>query len=472
MVYDLLIRWICMYRFIQKILILLILSMITLAYGQFDQKTNKQISMDHAAFRASEDWTYLELYFTMPRDMLQHAPKADRFEAMYETTVSLYFADSLAMQKNWKDSDTVTSMDDIKRGQSITNQTSFYIKEGTYKIRTAIVDLTNQFSKSTENTIEIHPLSRSKLDVSDLQFAVQLRPDTTSSRFNKNGYTIVPNPTALYGLELPMLYYYCEIYNLSLMSEDGDNTYTVTVSINDGIQNVVKELKPEVRQRKGQSLVEVGMVNVSALSNGTYTLFLEVTDQGTADTASSSKAFYIYRLADTMQDPLSQKESDKKVANEFAFMSEGELDLRFEQARYIAENDEKKVYKKLDLDGKRNFLYEFWQQRDDDAFTRVNEYKESYYRRIDLANKHYTHGKTPGWKTAQGRILIMYGEPDRIDRYPSSGGAKGYEFWEYLELQNRSVFVFVDVRSDGRLRLVHSTYMDEIQDREWRRWLH
>ncbi len=374
------------------------------------------------------------------------------------------------MEKSWKDVDTVQSMEEIKKGQALTNQTSFYVRVGKYRVKAVITDLIDQSKEIVEKTINIRPFSRSALDISDLELALQVRPDTAKTRFYKNGYSVIPNPAALYGLEIPVLNYYCEIYNLSPMTESGNNTYTITVSIKDGINTVVKELKPKIRQRKGQSLVDIGMVNVSGLPNGTYTLHLDVKDQGTAESVSRGKTFYVYRLADTMQDD-SEESSQKTLADEFAFMSEDQLDLRFEQCKYISTRNEKKVYKKLDLDGKRTFLHEFWQKRDDDAFTPVNEYKQSYYERIKLANHRYSHGKTEGWRTEQGRILIVYGEPDRIDRYPSSGQHKGYEVWEYLELQNRSIFVFVDVRSDGRLRLVHSTYMNEIQDYEWRRWL-
>jgi len=206
-----------MNRILYKGFILLFCLITVVSYGQFKKNTEKQVQMDYAAFQAKEDWTYLEMYFTIPRDALKRTSEGNLFRAEYTTAVYLYAGDSLAMEKSWKDVDSVQSMEDIKKGQSLTNQTSFFIKEGHYKVKAVITDLNDQSKQTVERTVDIRQFSRSELDISDLELALQVRPDTVQTRFYKNGYTVIPNPPALYGLEIPVLNYYCEIYLITTL---------------------------------------------------------------------------------------------------------------------------------------------------------------------------------------------------------------------------------------------------------------
>ncbi len=62
--------------------------------------------------------------------------------------------------------------------------------------------------------------------------------------------------------------------------------------------------------------------------------------------------------------------------------------------------------------------------RDPDPTTEENEFRDEYYRRIDVANHLFREGSA-GWLSDRGRILILLGEPERRDVYPS-----GYSFYE------------------------------------------
>ena len=120
--------------------------------------------------------------------------------------------------------------------------------------------------------------------------------------------------------------------------------------------------------------------------------------------------------------------------------------------------------------GKREFMVEFWRRRDIDPTTPVNEYKQEYFRRVEVANAKYRSGKKEGWKTDQGRIFITYGEPTRIDVFQSSENP--YHTWRYNDIEGGIEFIFLDYAGYGEMRLVHSTARDEVQDYDWRiRWL-
>ncbi|HSR68019.1 MAG TPA: GWxTD domain-containing protein [Acidobacteriota bacterium] len=93
-----------------------------------------------------------------------------------------------------------------------------------------------------------------------------------------------------------------------------------------------------------------------------------------------------------------------------------------EDVQYIITEAEKEIFEKLQTaEEKEQFIEQFWLRRDPDPRTPGNEYKEEHYRRIAYANDHFKSGFA-GWKTDRGRIYIIHGAPDEIERNPSGGG--------------------------------------------------
>jgi GWxTD domain-containing protein len=174
-------------------------------------------------------------------------------------------------------------------------------------------------------------------------------------------------------------------------------------------------------------------------------------------------------LATTSSSGSSQAKSD---AIEFSGSSEKELDELYEKSRYVATKNENKLYKKLDLDGKREFMANFWRNRDSNKSTAVNEFMLEYLQRIAIAEAQFRSGNKEGWRTHRGRVYLTYGEPSEIERFPSSMGEKPYEIWYYHALEGGVQFIFIDLSGFGEYQLVHSTSRNEIQDYGWQsRWL-
>ena len=87
----------------------------------------------------------------------------------------------------------------------------------------------------------------------------------------------------------------------------------------------------------------------------------------------------------------------------------------YETARLIMTDDEKDIFNNLPSnEDRKEFIQEFWEKRDPDPETEVNEFREEYFRRIEYANERFNEG-TPGWKTDRGRIYVYLGAPDKID---------------------------------------------------------
>lgn len=92
-----------------------------------------------------------------------------------------------------------------------------------------------------------------------------------------------------------------------------------------------------------------------------------------------------------------------------------------EDVVYIITEEERGVFESLTTAEERErFIEQFWERRNPDPRSGVNEFREEHYRRIAHANEQFASG-VPGWTTDRGRIYIIHGPPDGIETHP--GGA-------------------------------------------------
>jgi GWxTD domain-containing protein len=90
-----------------------------------------------------------------------------------------------------------------------------------------------------------------------------------------------------------------------------------------------------------------------------------------------------------------------------------------EEVVYIITPKEKEVFLRLENDRERElFIEAFWKQRDPNPNTPENEFKKEHFRRVSYANQ-WLGRDTPGagWRTPMGRIYIILGEPNSIDKF-------------------------------------------------------
>ena len=124
-----------------------------------------------------------------------------------------------------------------------------------------------------------------------------------------------------------------------------------------------------------------------------------------------------------------------------------------EEVVYIITSVERDVFHKLETDKERDmFIEEYWRQRDPTPGTSINEFKREHYRRIEYANKRLKKF-TPmeGWRTDQGRIYIILGDPIHIDKYRRSE-TYPIEIWTYHgnpKFGQASIFRLLFVRKYG-----------------------
>ena len=155
----------------------------------------------------------------------------------------------------------------------------------------------------------------------------------------------------------------------------------------------------------------------------------------------------------------------------FSAMYDEELDREFQYAKYLALDEEKKMYEQLEgKEGKQKFLFDFWTAVEKGRRDKPPVSRSEYYRRITIANEKYGSFRHEGWATDRGRVVMVYGEPDEIDRHPQTNEQKRYEIWTYFSIENGVIFCFIDRLGTGRIELIHSTKRGEFYDPDWMRY--
>lgn len=427
--------------------------------------------MDFNRFQMKNGDSFVEIYYSIPREKLSYEASADGHQAggLIETYIKMgekaMQADSLVI------TDFTKSLQDLTSTQKFTEQTNIQLSPGKYEIIARFSDLISKKSTIVRDSLSIEKPGVSKLKMSDVQLASSITSQPKAeNKFDKNGLRVYPNPSRAYGTGFSKLYYYAEVYDLEYQGNENDSTFHTSYSILDEGGKAVKSVLGAYRNKPGTSAVINGVFNLEGMASGFYSFKIDVTDDLTGQTASISKDFQIFRPADFITSRKGAKSNLVELDNvedEYSMMSEEQLDENFEMIKYIALKDEKKVFEKLDLEGKRNFLKHFWLQRDPNPDTPINERKIQYMELLNFANSNFSMGKKQGWRTDRGRVLLVYGHPDEIDRVPSDVNTKSYQIWRYYTIEGGALFVFVDLMRIRDYRLVHSTHRNEIQEPDW-----
>ncbi|MBU4202542.1 MAG: GWxTD domain-containing protein [Acidobacteria bacterium] len=104
-----------------------------------------------------------------------------------------------------------------------------------------------------------------------------------------------------------------------------------------------------------------------------------------------------------------------------------------EEVIYIISPVEREVFLQLNSDRERDmFIQAFWKQRDPTPGTPENEFRKEHSDRISHANRRFGRGTPkPGWKTDRGRMYIILGEPNDIQRFEGKTQVYPTEVWFY-----------------------------------------
>lgn len=433
------------------------------------QRKSVLFDFDYAQFGHDSTSNYVELYYSFNQNALS-VKKNDTItivEAVLHVVITDTSNNDVLIEREWQLQNEVF---DLMENKSLVGVLGFLLPGGSLKLEVTGTDGINpeNFNSITEY-LRIDPLLDSdSLSLSDIQLASRIIQESsnTSSIFYKNSLEVIPQPTSVFGENQPVLFYYAEVYNIPTLDNSNSKlklTQYVFNSRGDTVNLKIKELS-----KNSSSRVEIGTVALNKLPSDTYTLAISIVDSADNFGLFSVKKFFVYNPSVPIVDTVIGK-SASLLGSQFNAMSEEELDELFEKSKYIASSRDIEQYKKINsLEGKQEFLFNFWKSREGNPSAKAS-YLMEYLRRIEISNERFGSFTKKGWKTDRGRVFIVYGEPSEIERYPNQIDTKPYEIWHYNEIEGGVIFVFADMQGFSDHTLIHSTLRGELRDDYWQR---
>ncbi len=428
------------------------------------------IDLDYACFRGRDSLVYVELFASVQRSQLAYAQTDSGLAARFRLVVNVVQGSEVVTSDTLHGNDMVADSSELRSGQFFPYVFAFYMKPGRYEAQAILEDEMSGVSERKTLATVIEQVPADSLAVSDIELACLVEKTGEVSRFWKNGLRVLPNPVQFYGSQLPIFYYYCELYNFKFFP-DAPDSFMIHRQIRAAeTGTVVRTLPARLKKKAGATAVEADGFPITTLSTGTYNFEVRVTDLYDNCVTERSKKFWIYRPEDF--------EAGRKMATDSLFVGRlaefaqpaadiENAGIALEQMRHILTADENTRVRRLTPEGKVQFLKEYWQRVAQADGTTPELARWRYFNRIEEANRRFSYLKKEGWKTDRGRVFAQLGAPDLVDYHTAQEDTPDHEIWYYDKIEGGVQFVFADKAGFGDLELVHSTKRGEISDPNW-----
>jgi GWxTD domain-containing protein len=421
-----------------------------------------RLDADAARFAGSDSLGYVEVYYGVSEGSLTYGKDPAGYRGAVLMRISVADSTRTIASRDWVLPRLLADTSALRNPKNILSFESLALRDGQYRVTLSARDsLDPTRADSAVIPVRITPLA-GRTALSDIELCSRVTPSADrSSPFYKNTVEVIPNPARLFGEGLPVVHFYVEVYNLD---RDPGPPALLRASIRDARgTEMVFQGKP--KPRTSSSSVEFGSMNVASLPGGSYVFRVSLEDTSSAPAktlAASEKKFFVYNPATS---PAPGPGAASAYDRVFSFMTADEADDEIRKVRYLSTEPERRQVEQLaDLEAKRSFLKTFWTGR---SGAGVADPRDAYLAKVRDADAKYREQSRPGWLTDRGRVSIIYGPPDNVERYPSAPESRPYEVWQYESIQGGVVFVFVDKLGFGTYRLVHSTHMKELRNDDW-----
>jgi GWxTD domain-containing protein len=399
---------------VQRILRIYLIALMVMGFGTVsaysatfpqDEKKEGDILFDigSSSFYERGAKTRQEVYYDVAYDQMNFLTTDTGYAATFD--ISVVLNDSTGMQAGgdiWRKKVTAASYEETKASRGhLASSVHFRILPGRYKMRVRIEDLSSGRSGIVERSITVREFGKSKVELSDPEF-LNFSSDTL----------MFPDPTGEFSGDYRAAIRY-EIYS-TLSGDSLPMRSSITGSDgrvwNDGyimLPNLVKQAKTVV-------------FPVDTFAPDSYSFRVEIDNYASATWVFAVKLPF--------------------------FMQADRYRERVEEMRYVASEQDLKKLREAPPSERLKVYNEFWRQKDPVPSTERNEAEEEYFDRVDYANKNFG-GVVRGWKSDRGKIYIIHGKPDEVEKHPFDMDMPSYEVWYYYSSGLK--FVFVDKHNLG-----------------------
>jgi GWxTD domain-containing protein len=395
----------------------------------------------------------------LKQDFLGYHGKVDLMILIQDTSSGVFVhKDRFNIPINLVDSTSLV------KTKSMVNNTTYALGCGLYKVSVFGIDVFNRLRRDS-SLFWIDIMKRpNTVAFSDIELCSSITESSDQKDiFYKNTYRVIPNPNCVYGsTTFPLVFTYMEFYNLKI-----GMTYAIKAQIVD-LKGVVKKERTHLRRFSKPNVVDVTTLNVTSISSGKYQYEVMLSDTLGNEIAKSQRPIFLYNPNVQLTPPTILSEGNAVYAG----FSLDELAEEFRIAKYVTQSEDNRTFDKLTtVEARQEFLQKFWTKVETEELGRLNLTRSVYLQRVLMANQRYKTYAKEGWRSDQGRVLILYGEPDELQRFTNSTDSKPYEIWNYHQIEGGVEFVFIDLTGFNEYILVHSTKRGEIQDASWEQLL-
>jgi GWxTD domain-containing protein len=311
--------------------------------------------------------------------------------------------------------------------------------------------------------------------LSDVVLATSIVKDTSDvgdrrDIFRKGSLRINVSPSGVFYDSSPLIFFYYQIRN----GTGETRTFDVRMDILDASGELVKEIQTRKLEVAPGVQADAGAFSCSGLPVGGYFIRLTTQDPARGDAGRPVIVTRPFTVTVRQQRAASGEER-KPERNEYAGYGEAQLDSVYATLRYLMTESQKREYRSLNVDGKRNFLHRAWKSLDPIPATEENEYREEHTKRVKFAMEEFStvwkakQGDTSRWAVDdRGVIYIKYGEPDERLIRPNEYGSDPYEIWKYYA--SGFSYLFLErIRTQGH-ELIYTNNRDEVYLPDWQRY--
>ncbi len=419
-----------MLKIMSKIFLVFLLPAALLAQnrpGIGDELVQQAFHIDYAAFVDSlSNDIHIEVYYKVFSSTLTYEKRGDRFMGSYEVDLVI---NRKRKQVTGASRDGDLFADDYKTTLSaedfVINMVSFDLPPADYEL---VGKLTDRFSGDEQKVKMDMKLKKFGLKIpslSGIEFVREARMANGKSRFQKDGMTIIPSVSRMFGYDEPEMIVYYQIYNQS----DFGGDYLAIYDISKDDKSAMTDTS--LFTSRGGVTGRLERFNVESLLPGKYELSIQISSPGNKLNISTDGGFIIEWSA------LAIVKNNYKTA--------------VDQLRYIASKEQRDALLKASEEQHLKLWQDFWKSVDPSPATPENELRDEYYKRIRYADLNFGIFGRDGWKTDMGMVYITYGPPDEIDRHPFDIDRKPFQIWYYYNEKLR--FIFVDYSGYGEYEL-------------------
>ncbi len=419
-----------MLRIMSKILAVFLFPAALLAQnrpGIGDELIQHAFHIDYAAFVDTlSNNIHIEVYYKVFSSTLTYEKRGDKFKGSYEVDLVINRKGKQVTGAS-RDGDLFAA--DYKTTLSaqdfVIDMVSFNLPPADYEL---VGILTDRFSGDEHKAKMDMKLKKFRLEIpslSGIEFVREARMTNGKSQFQKDGMTVIPSVSRVYGYEEPEMIVYYQVYNQS----DFGGDYLAIYDVLKNDKSVMTDTSLFTSRSGVTGRLE--RFNVESLPPGKYRLSIQIKSPGSKLNISANAGFIMEWSA------LAIVKNDYKTA--------------VDQLRYIASSKQRDALLKTSEEQRLELWQDFWKSVDPSPGTPQNELRDEYYKRIRYADLNFGIFGRDGWKTDMGMVYITYGPPSEIDRHPFDIDRKPYQIWYYYEQKLR--FFFVDYNGYGDYEL-------------------